>query len=189
MMKTRCRKMNLLFVAVMASMFVAPFAFAADMDQSGTSDPGMSSTQSQALQTASDITADELKGLKVVDQDGKDIGKITDVVADQSSGAINFVTLAKGGIMGVGASRYAVPIRALDISQDKKQATLNVDESLLTSAPEQTPDMSSKDFELQLEQHYGISPAWKSDQDTFSPDMQNQLAPQEEDQGRPSGAY
>lgn len=184
------KKINMLFLIVMASMFFAALAFAADMDQSSTSDAGMNNMQSQEHMGSSNITADELKGMAVIDQNGKDIGEIKDVKADQDTGRVDFVILAKGGMMGIGETKCAVPIRALNINLDKKQATLNVDQSLLASAPKQAPDVSNKDFELQLEQHYGIAPAWKSDQNTSEPQMQqsqpDQSAPQQQDQETPT---
>lgn len=184
MKKIKMRRMDLLFFAVIVSMFFASFAFAAGMEENGETAYEMMTSGAQA-QANSNISADELKGMKVVNQDGKDIGKIKEVRVDQDTGAVNFVILSQAKMMGLSASNYAVPIRAITVSPDQSQATLNVDESLLASAPKQATNISDKDFELQLEQHYGIAPAWKSDQGTSVPQMENEAAPQDEYMGSP----
>jgi len=187
MKKIKMRRTDLLFFTVIVSMFFTSFAFAAGMEQNSETayDMMTSGAQTPQAQASSNISADELKGMKVVNQDGKDIGKIKEVRVDQDTGAVNFVILAKTKMMGLSESDYAVPIRAITVSPDQKQATLNVDESLLASAPKQATNISDKDFELQLEQHYGIAPAWKSDQGTSAPQMENEAAPQDKYQGSP----
>lgn len=191
MKKMTWKQMSMAVLLVVASMFFAVFAFAAGMEENSQSATGMTNPQSQAQAMRSNITADELRGMTVLDQSGKDIGKISDVMVDNDTGQVSFVILAKGGVIGIGASKHAVPIRALNVNADKKQATLNVDESLLANAPTQPASMSNKDFELQLEQHYGIAPAWKPEQHegASAPEMQEEANPpavQEQEQQAPS---
>jgi hypothetical protein len=59
---------------------------------------------------------------------------------------------------------YTVPFRALKVNSDQKQATLMVDKELLASAPSPDVGLSDSAFQMQLERHYGISPAWESEQ-------------------------
>ncbi len=162
-------RINLLFLVVIASMFFAALAFTEEMQEVGemeeisAEETSMETTDPQFTMAGIDIPAEDLLGMKVVNNAGEDIGKIKEAKADQSSGRVNFVIIAKKGVMGLIGSQYAVPIKALTVSPDAKQATLNVDESLLASAPKKAREMSDVAFQLQLEQHYGIAPAWEAE--------------------------
>jgi sporulation protein YlmC with PRC-barrel domain len=159
-----CNK--LLFLLAIASMFFTALAFAAGLEESEKKDAG---------QDAGNISARQLMGLKVVNRDGKEIGKITEVKKQQSSGRINYVVIGGQKLMGLMDSEYSVPFRALKVSPDEKQATLDVDDNLLADAPRQAPDTTDTAFQVQLEQHYGISPTWEPDQ---APQMENEGMPQ-----------
>ena len=169
MKNVKMKRINLLFLGVIASTFFAALAFAGGMEEIGKAVTDIMTSDPQIQETGSDISSQNLMGMKVVNNAGEDIGEISEVKAHESSDQVNFVIIAKKGVLGLGGSQYAVPIRAITVSPDAKQATLNVDESLLASAPQQGPEMSADAFQLQLEQHYGIAPAWEAEQGIPSP--------------------
>src|SRR5690606_4605817 len=62
---------------------------------------------------ATSMSADEMEGMKVVSQTGEEIGEIKSAKVDQQSGDIKFVTISKGGVLGMGGEDIAIPFEAL----------------------------------------------------------------------------
>lgn len=113
------------------------------------------------MQTNSPPSAEKLKGMSVVTEQGEEIGEIQDVTMDAASGKISFVTLSKGGILGMGGEKdIAVPLEALRFTPDADRATLIVSKNKLENVPQQA-DKSNAEFQRELQSHYGISPAWQ----------------------------
>jgi sporulation protein YlmC with PRC-barrel domain len=86
----------------------------------------------------------QLIGAKVEDPDGKNIGKIEDVMVD-ASGRVQFAILSFGGFLGVGDKWYAIPWNALQIERDRegmdvKRIVLDVTKETLERAPSFTKD-------------------------------------------------
>jgi sporulation protein YlmC with PRC-barrel domain len=134
-------------------------AFASPLYAAGESGKMIGSEGTDSAQVQS---PDELKGMQVVSQTGEKLGKIDSVKTDPQSGQIRFVTITKGGVLGMGGEDIAVPLEAFRIDQQNQRATLTVNESMLDNAPQQA-NMSDDEFQRNLEQHYGVAPAWKGD--------------------------
>ncbi|MBM9604931.1 PRC-barrel domain-containing protein [Desulfopila inferna] len=145
------KKLSTILIALVATLALASPLYAAG-DKSDK-DPA----QAGAMEGKS---AKDLEGMKVVSQDGEEIGEIQSVTEDEQTGEIQFVTLSRGGVLGMGGEETPVPYEALQI--DQEQATLTVDQSKLDNAPQQA-NMSDQEFRSELESHYGISPAWEQD--------------------------
>lgn len=82
----------------------------------------------------SQISAKDLKNLKVVDAQGKDIGEISEVVVDLQSGRIHAAVVEFGGFMGLGEKHYAFPVSELKPGKQANQIQLNVDKEKLKNA-------------------------------------------------------
>ncbi len=102
----------------------------------------------------------ELKGLEVISQTGEKLGKIESVNTDPQSGDIRFVTISKGSILGMGGKDIAIPKEAFRVDESNNQVLLTVNKDKLENVPKQA-NMSDNEFQRDLEQHYGIAPAWK----------------------------
>ncbi|MDA3786541.1 MAG: PRC-barrel domain-containing protein [Deltaproteobacteria bacterium] len=168
-------------IAVMASLSLICSAFAAGEK---SADESAGAQQNYQLSQSQIPSADELKGLKVINQNGEEIGQIEEVSTDSQTGQINIVTLSRGGVLGMGEEQIAAPVEAFRFDMEQKQAQLTVDQSKLDSAPKQA-NMDNKSFERKLESHYGVSPAWEDqqqDQDTHMQDDMGQDAPMEMDE-------
>jgi hypothetical protein len=100
--------------------------------------------------------------MQVVSQTGVEIGEIKSATTDQNSGKIKFVTISKGGVLGMGGEDIAIPFEALRLDQQNEQATLTVNESKLDNAPQQA-NLSDDEFQRNLESHYGVAPAWEGE--------------------------
>jgi sporulation protein YlmC with PRC-barrel domain len=108
------------------------------------------------------ISSEEIQGMQVVSQTGVEIGEIKSATTDQNSGKIKFVTISKGGVLGMGGEDIAIPFEALRLDQQNEQATLTVNESKLDNAPQQA-NLSDDEFQRNLESHYGVAPAWEGE--------------------------
>ncbi|OGR19915.1 MAG: hypothetical protein A2X81_02675 [Desulfobacterales bacterium GWB2_56_26] len=107
-------------------------------------------------------SAEEILGMSVVSRDGENIGEIQDIKLDTRTGRVNYVTVQKGGVMGIGGEEgIPVPLEAFQFTQEN--AKLTVDKSKLDNAPKQS-GMSDQEFQRGLQSHYGISPAWQEGQ-------------------------
>ncbi len=95
--------------------------------------------------------------MQVFSQAGEKLGFIKSVNTDPKSGLIKFTTISKGGFAGVGGEDIAVPIKAFQIDQTYRRATLTVNEVKLDNAPHQAK-MSDDEFQRNLEQYYGVAP-------------------------------
>ncbi|MFO7604820.1 MAG: PRC-barrel domain-containing protein [Desulfurivibrionaceae bacterium] len=171
------KKTTISLITVMAAFLLTCSAYAADeqSDPYGTgerSDPygtgdktdkSAGATESYQLGQSQIPSADELRGMKVVNQNGEEIGQIEEINADFETGQINYVILSRGGVFGVGEDQIAAPVEAFSFDQEQQRAQLEVDESKLDNVPAQA-DMDDKSFERQLESHYGVSPAWEDEQ-------------------------
>jgi len=149
------KKITVSLLAVAATLvFSCPIFAADDYQQSGKTGM-MKSTQSGNLQSAQQVL-----GMTVVAKDGTDLGEIQDIKLDINSGRISYVTMSKGGMLGMMKENIAVPIEAFRFSPESSQAMLTVDRTMLEDAPKQA-NMSDEEFNRKLQSHYGVSPAWQ----------------------------
>jgi sporulation protein YlmC with PRC-barrel domain len=105
--------------------------------------------------------ADKLKGMKVRNREGEDLGSIEDMVIDMASHQVRYAALSYGGFLGVGDKLFAVPIEALKIRHDGDKAyfVVDIDKETLKNAPgfskNAWPDFADKDFVATMEKHFG----------------------------------
>jgi sporulation protein YlmC with PRC-barrel domain len=80
----------------------------------------------------------QISGMTVNNPQGEKLGKIDDLLFDQS-GALKYVILSHGGVLGIGDKLIAIPWRALKLGTDKKILVINVDKVALEKAPNFDP--------------------------------------------------
>lgn len=149
------------FFALVAMLaLVSPLYATGEYDKKSDKAGATSMTGEKAGATS--MSAEELEGMKIVSQTGEEIGEIQSAKTDLQSGQINFVTISKGGVLGMGGEDIAIPFEALNFDKQNERATLTVNESKLDNAPQQA-NMSDDEFQRNLESHYGVAPAFKGD--------------------------
>ena len=62
------------------------------------------------------LSASTLKGDKVVNRAGEDLGKIEELMIDLRDGRIAFAVLSFGGFLGMGDKLFAIPWQAINAS-------------------------------------------------------------------------
>lgn len=83
------------------------------------------------------IRVSELTGTTVRNEADENLGSIHDVVIDLESGCVNYVAISVGGVLGVGAKYFAVPLDALErrTAEDNTKIVIwNVDQQTLDNA-------------------------------------------------------
>lgn len=119
-------------------------ASSSSMDRSSTS---YSADARDFGQVAASV--DNLKGMRVQDRAGEDLGTVRDVLFDSQTGKIDYLILASG-ISGA-EKRYAIPFDSVRFRRDENLLTLNMDRDRLYSYAE--PE----------HQYYGVSPSTRED--------------------------
>ncbi len=133
---------RLVTAAVALALPAAGFAQQQSAQQERAQAQQGSNTQSATL---AQMRASDLKDMKVVDVQGKDIGEISEIVVDLPSGRIHAAVLEFGGMMGVGEKQYAFSPKELQPGKGRNQLALNIDKQKLENregfAKDQWPAM------------------------------------------------
>lgn len=77
------------------------------------------------------IAATTVIGDKVKGNDGKELGKIEEVMMDLTKGTITYLVLSNGGVLGVGDKFFALPLEHLTYDKKEKTFTLDIDRKTL----------------------------------------------------------
>lgn len=108
--------------------------------------------------------ATDLKGTKVINAAGEDLGQIEDIVADANSGRILYGVLSFGGLLGIGDKLFAIPWPSMRLSGDSKAFVLNIEKDRLKSAPgfakDHWPNFADEQFATNTYKFYDQSPYW-----------------------------
>ncbi len=70
------------------------------------------------------LSGSSLKGDKVVNYQGEDLGKIEEIMIDLDCGRVACVVLSFGGFLGMGDKLFAIPWQAFSINTDPEEALL-----------------------------------------------------------------
>ena len=105
------------------------------------------------------LKASELIGMKVQGSDGKNLGKIRDLVI-APDGAVRYAVLDFGGFLGIGDKYFAVPWDALQRTQNGKAIALDTTKRDLKQAPgfdkKHWPDFSDRQQEVVIYEFYEV---------------------------------
>jgi sporulation protein YlmC with PRC-barrel domain len=80
----------------------------------------------------------QITGMTVTNPQGEKLGKIGDLLIDQS-GALKYAILSHGGLLGIGDKLIPIPWRALKLDKEKSALVVNVDKAALEKAPSFDP--------------------------------------------------
>jgi sporulation protein YlmC with PRC-barrel domain len=106
----------------------------------------------------------DIKSKQLVGNDGRDIGKINDIVLDTNSGRIAFVVVTFGGVLGIGDDRVPVPWTTLDVNKDGRLYAPTMDKEMIRSSPHLTDkewgELRDPEFGSRVYKHFGKSAPW-----------------------------
>jgi sporulation protein YlmC with PRC-barrel domain len=144
-------------------------------DNRGTAGMARSSdvNRFRTVTTSGDFKASDLMGMRIENNQGESLGRISDLAVDPVTGKVDFAVVGYGGFLGIGDKHVAVPIHSmalkaddsgnpalfvLDMSRDQFQAAPNFDEKAWRDRT--TVEESFR--------YFGQTPTWKEQGDTSS---------------------
>ena len=108
----------------------------------------------------------DLKGKKVINAAGENLGQIEEIVTDANTGRILYGVLSFGGFLGMGDKLFAIPWRSLQLADDGKGFVLNVEKDRLKNATgfakDRWPDFANEKFATTTYQFYDQKPYWQT---------------------------
>jgi len=113
------------------------------------------------------LPAGTLKGTRVHNFAGEELGKVDEFVLDFDSGRISYVVVSVGGFLGIGDKLFPVPWELFTMHTGDHEFFLDVDKQMLLDAPsfERTkwPDLGLNAWSAAVQAHYAQKPYWNSD--------------------------
>lgn len=136
----------------------------------GNNDMACTDAVRQAMAMINDIAmpqlavTSDLRNTTVVNDQGQELGKITDLIVDLGSSRVAYAILSAGGFLGIGESQFPVPWEALKTGSDGK-IVLPIEKDHLEAAPRFShdlwPGVATRDWQAALYRYYGLeAPAW-----------------------------
>jgi len=111
------------------------------------------------------LSANTLKGDKVVNKDGKDIGKIEEFMIDLTDGRIAYVVLSFGGFLGIGDKLFGIPWQAFTLMPHEHAFLLDVPKDVLEKAEgfdKNNWPVTNREWLATMYSYYGYQPYWQT---------------------------
>jgi sporulation protein YlmC with PRC-barrel domain len=103
----------------------------------------------------------DVRGHKVVDRYGDDVGKVEDLVIDPEERKVRFLLVGAGGFLGIGEQKLLVPVDAVTSVDDRIH--IDQEQPQLSDAPVYDPSLIEEpDYYENLYSYYGYPPHWSS---------------------------
>lgn len=103
-------------------------------------------------------------GRAVESQHGNEVGQISEVVMEATTGNVAYAVVASDGFVGLGEKLFAIPWRALQQPTAAQTFRLDMTEEQLKQAPgfdkDQWPDLEDRHWGDTIHAYYGQSPYW-----------------------------
>ncbi|AYK14606.1 MAG: PRC-barrel domain-containing protein [Methanosarcina flavescens] len=111
------------------------------------------------------LSASTLKGDKVVNAAGDDLGKIEELMIDLRDGRLAFAVLSFGGFLGLGNKLFAIPWQAFRLKLHDHALVLDVPKETLEKAEGFDKDnwpVTSREWLSTVYNYYGYQPYWQT---------------------------
>jgi sporulation protein YlmC with PRC-barrel domain len=127
------------------------------------------------------LSASTIKGDKVVNGAGEDIGKIEELMIDLTDGRVGYAVLSFGGFLGMGDKLFAIPWKAFQPRVHEHAFLLDVPKETLENAkgfdkdnwPLTTHEDLSKTYT-----YYGYKPYWQAEVTEQTREMPEEVGPE-----------
>jgi sporulation protein YlmC with PRC-barrel domain len=103
--------------------------------------------------------ADDIRGRRVLDPDGEEVGEIEDLLIDHQDRKVRLLQVASGGVLGLGATTFLLPVEAITrVSEEAVQ--IDQRRERIVGAPPYDPALVDQRYVHDLYSHYGYAPYW-----------------------------
>lgn len=110
------------------------------------------------------LSAGTIKGDKVINEAGEDLGKIEELMIDIQNGKVAYAVLSFGGFLGMGDKLFAIPWQALNLRVHEHAFVLNVPKEILENAKGFDKDnwpLTTREELSRTYTYYGYQPYWQ----------------------------
>ncbi len=104
--------------------------------------------------------AQDIRGMRVIDRDGEDLGKVHGLLIDPDERRVRFLEVAGGGFLGIGDRTVLVPVDAIAGIDDD---TVNVDQTgaHVGGGADYDPALTDDpNYWTGYYSYYGLAPFW-----------------------------
>lgn len=101
----------------------------------------------------------DLRGRKVLDSAGEEIGEIDDLMIDDQEEKVRYLHVASGGFFGIGEHTFLIPVDAIT-RVEHDQIHIDQTRDRVAGAPTYDPALVEDDYYEQLYGYYGYAPYW-----------------------------
>jgi sporulation protein YlmC with PRC-barrel domain len=106
---------------------------------------------------------EDVRGRTVVAADGEELGRIDDLLVDDTERKVRFLLVEHGGFLGIGQKKTFVPVDAVTRITDD-QVFIDRSQKHVSDAPAYDPDLVvDQEYTEGVYTHYGYAPFWGAD--------------------------
>lgn len=112
------------------------------------------------------LSASTVKGDKVVNSAGEDLGKIEELMIDLTEGRVAYAVLSFGGFLGIGNKLFAIPWKALTLRPHEHAFILDIPKEVLEKAEGFDKDhwpATNREWISTMYSYYGYQPYWQTE--------------------------
>ncbi|WP_410508688.1 PRC-barrel domain-containing protein [Methanosarcina hadiensis] len=109
------------------------------------------------------LSAGTMKGDKIINQAGDDLGKLEEIMIDLEHGRVGYAVLSFGGFLGMGDKLFAIPWQSLSLRVHEHAFVLNIPKDVLENAEGFDKDRwpLTREELLRTYKYYGYQPYWQ----------------------------
>jgi sporulation protein YlmC with PRC-barrel domain len=111
------------------------------------------------------LSASTIKGDKVINRAGEDLGKIEELMIDLQDGRVAYAALSFGGFLGLGSKLFAIPWQALQVKLHDHAILLDIPKDILEKAEGFDKDhwpVTTREWLSTMYSYYGYQPYWQA---------------------------
>jgi sporulation protein YlmC with PRC-barrel domain len=109
--------------------------------------------------TVADPGAD-VRGRKVHDSKGEEIGRVADLLIDDEEGRVRFLRVGAGGFLGIGKDHFLVPVDAIT-SVDEEAVRISRERARMNLVPAYDPELAEDPtYYSDVYAWWGYGPYW-----------------------------
>jgi sporulation protein YlmC with PRC-barrel domain len=107
--------------------------------------------------------AEDIRGRRVLDRDGHEIGKVQDLFVDDAERHVRFLQIRSGGFLGIGAKELLIPADAI-ARVDQNIVHLDQTRERIAGAPVYDPHLHKDINWADYCHYYGCTPYWEREE-------------------------
>lgn len=113
------------------------------------------------------LSASAIKGCKLINRNGEDLGKIEELMIDLEECRIAYAVLSFGGFLGLGNKLFAIPLQAFSLKAYEHTFVLDISKDVLEKAEGFEKDNWPITHERleKIYTYYGYKPYWETEEE------------------------